>query len=416
MSRAPILALAFAVFTSAALARGTLGQQPLPRFGDLAGRRPVAKPAPPEARAGIRVARILQDIRDEDFFHGVILVTRGSEVLGHEAFGLADARKRPALPIRRDALWDWASVTKQFTAAAALKLQMQGKLDLDDPLVKYLPGLKADRHDIRVRHLLNHTTGIDESCEPELGDMTRDQVLAAFDAFPKAHPAGTKFSYSNFGYFVAAALVEVVAGKPFEAYLKEALFDPAGMTETTHYGAGLDLARVPRGYRGTGPKTPYGNEMSWGFKGASGVISTVADMAKWDRALRGEAVLDAAAKKEFYAPHLGGYALGWQVERGPRETIYAHSGSVPGFASDLIRGADSGVMVAIASSMEEAPEGPEDDTEEPLPPCADPKATARRPAKQEPGTDERASPGLGEEVGQIAYELYLAATGGPPGP
>lgn len=289
-------------------------------------------------------------------FHGAVLVARGDHILLERGYGLAQAS--PPRPMRPDTLFNWASVSKQFTAAALLRLQQDGELRLDDPLHLHLTGVPADKRGITLRHLLQHTSGVEQT-EADAAN-TRAAAVARFLACGIAAPPGAVFDYNNDAYTVAAAVIELRSGMDYEDYVSLRLFRPAAMDDATFFTRALDRTRLPLARGGTGIlpaeagepaiRFRYGDEPVWDYKGAGGVVATVGAMWRWDRALRTDAVLDAAARAELYRPALEDYALGWEIGRSTSELLYTHSGDVPGVAAVLLRGASSGVVVAIDMS------------------------------------------------------------------
>lgn len=303
---------------------------------------------------------------NEGRFRGAVLVARGAEVLLAEGFGLADPDAPDGARMTPKTLFDSGSVSKQFTAAAALRLHVAGVLKLDDPIAKHLPGVPADKATLTVRHLLNHSSGIARwvnfsSAAFERRDALVKDVLAA----PLERPIGESFDYSNLNYFLAAALIEHASRRSFERVLEEDVFAPAGLLDTG-FVEDDDLrdrplsARIfhvedergaPEGDRVKTTVLDYSN--SWGNKGATGVVTTVLDLHRWDRALAGDALFDAAAKAELFRPGPGGYALGWQVDEtltGARRI--QHSGSTRGYTSQLTRLVDDGIVIAVLADEE----------------------------------------------------------------
>ncbi len=285
-------------------------------------------------------------------FHGSILVARGEEIVLHRSAGLADAATGRPMP--SDALWDWASVTKQFTAAAFLVLQQRGVLSLDDPLARWLPGTPSEKQGITLRHMLTHTSGVDLYATVELGDGSKEDVLRSFLLYPMVAAPGTRFEYNNHAYCVMAAVLERASGRRYEDFLVANLFRPAGMADASFIGMpGLPLDRLPLSKEGTGPRFAYGDELAWGYRGAGGALASVLGMWRWDRALRGDAILDARSRTEAYRPLLEGYALGWQLLPGVDETLWTHGGSVAGVSTYYLRGSASEVVVVIAMSRDD---------------------------------------------------------------
>lgn len=293
-------------------------------------------------------------------FNGTVLVAVKGEVLLEQGYGFAD--RDGEKPMKADALWDWASVSKPFTAAAVLKLQDQGKLSLDDPLSKFYWDAPEDKADVTLRQLLNHTSGIQAGfrSEWEYDPSSRESFERMMLKLPMESTPGTKWEYSNSAYVLVAAIVERVSKRPFEEFCIEALFKPAGMKDAGFIGtAGLDRSRVPkadggRGFGGGREKFAfaYGDTLSWGYRGCGGVVATMRDMLAWDQALRGEKVLSEKAREEYYKAGLQDYALGWfVVGRGRVE----HAGGVEGVLANYVRLLDEDVVVAVVLSYE--PEG-----------------------------------------------------------
>jgi CubicO group peptidase (beta-lactamase class C family) len=289
-------------------------------------------------------------------FSGCALVAKKGEVLLEKGYGIADLDK--GTPIRGDMLWDWCSVTKQFTAAAILKLEMQRKLSLEDPLSEFFRGIPEDKADVPLRTLLDHTSGLANTGDlPRDGSVfDREAFVGAMLALPVANEPGKKWEYNNMAYFIAAAIVEKVSGKPFERYCAENLFEPAKLETACMIGdPKLDLARVPRDERGKGETFQYGERLSWGYRGAGGAVMSCRDMLRWHQALLGDKVLDAAAKKKYYAVGLQGYALGWEVSRDTGKLVYSHSGRTGDIVTYYLRQMDDDVVVALAFNYD--PEG-----------------------------------------------------------
>jgi CubicO group peptidase (beta-lactamase class C family) len=259
-------------------------------------------------------------------------------------------------------LWDWASVSKQFTAAALLRLQDKKKLKLDDALRKFWPKAPTDKDRVTVRMLLNHTSGIEAGFRSEwdFDRSSRAALVSLVLGLPMTSQPGAAFEYSNSGYALAAALVEEITGTSFDKFCVEELFRPAGMRDACCIGwSKLDLDRVPKARRGEGfaDRPPgfrfaYGNELTWGYRGCGGVVASTADMLAWDRALRAGKLLSKQALAQLYAPAKDGYALGWRIVDSPHGCVAEHGGSVEGVVTHYWRLLDAPVVVALACNYE----------------------------------------------------------------
>ncbi len=188
-------------------------------------------------------------------FSGAVLIAKDGQVVLKRAYGMAN--RETGLPYDVDMVSCIGSVTKQFTGAAIMKLDMQGKLGTSDPIAKYLPGVPADKAGITIHHLLTHTAGfsgdLGGSDEEPIG---RDALVAKVLAAPLVAKPGDHFEYSNEGFALAAAIVERVSGQGYGAFLRGQLFLPAGMTDTGPTGragtCAATAASTPRSTISTG--------------------------------------------------------------------------------------------------------------------------------------------------------------------
>jgi CubicO group peptidase (beta-lactamase class C family) len=342
------------------------------------GKKPdpaAAEPKPiVEGEAGERLDNRISAM-DESLggFNGSAFVASGDKVLLEKGYGVADAKSgRKILP---NAMWDWASVTKQFTAAAVLRLEMKKKLAVGDTLGKLCPDCPKDKAKVTIRQLLNHTSGVQSGFREEwhFDSRSRDALKKLVLGLPMESKPGEKFDYSNSAYGFVAALVEEASGKSWEDYCVDELFRPAGMTDACTIGhKALDLERVPRQERGTKDPFPYGPELTWGYRGCGGVVASAREMWLWDRALRGDKLLGPAQKKELYEPALESYALGWQVRRDAIGPYVEHSGAVGTNVTWYRRYLDADIVIALAMNYR---------TKEPLPSVVDELAKIVHDAK-----------------------------------
>lgn len=314
-----------------------------------------------EGRVGAELDKTVGEFdKDGGGFCGSVLVAAKGKVLLERGYGLADQKAGKPIPI--DALWDWASVSKQFTAAAVLKLQDQKKWKLDDPIAKFFKDVPADKAKVTLRQLLNHTSGMEAGFKQEwqFDSRKREPFERMMLNLPMTSKPGEKFEYSNSAYALVAAMIEHVSGKTLEEFSVEQLFKPAGMKDATFIGRpGLDLSRVPKIDCGKGftdrPSDfafAYGNQLTWGYRGCGGVVATTRDMFQWDRALRGNQVLSCATVAEFYKPERNDYALGWFVRKTPGGLRVEHGGGVQGVATHYVRLLEEDLVVALACSYE----------------------------------------------------------------
>jgi CubicO group peptidase (beta-lactamase class C family) len=318
--------------------------------------KPAAPAGDPKLVSAIDAAVVASGGAD---FWGTVLVADRGKVVFAKGYGFADYEKVPNAP---DTLFELASTSKQFTAAAILRLEQQKRLRTNDSILEFFPEAPKDKKKVTLDHLLHHTAGLDPNLGvPYAWQGTRDRWLAEVLGPPLVAPPGEEFAYSNVGYALLAAVVEVVAKADFEDHVRKELFAPAKLTDTGFIGDDR-LVRSPRVTKRacddclpdwTAAKWWYG----WGYRGMGGVVSTALDLVAWDRALRGTKVLGEAAKKKLYEPHLDRYACGWLVDRGERGgTKVSHSGGVRGYAVQYARWLEDDVVVVVLSNGKSSPQ------------------------------------------------------------
>ena len=283
-----------------------------------------------------------------------ILIARGDEVLYRGARGAANIERGTMLS--PDNVFRVGSITKQFTAAAILKLAGEGRLSLDDPLNKFVgdyPNGKA----ITIRQLLGHTSGIKNYFEiPEVVSnriqhhATTAEIIESFRSEPVKFLPGEGFAYSNSGYVLLGSVIESVTGMPWHQYLRDALFLPLGMKQTGYEEDFRKLIPV-EGYSTENsnivPATPM--SLSWAHA-AAGLSSTLDDLLVWNNALHGGRILGDEQYLEMTTPGSGEggqYGLGMAIESLQGSLAYGHSGAINGFSSCLMHVQESGITVIV---------------------------------------------------------------------
>ncbi|MFD9904280.1 serine hydrolase domain-containing protein [Streptomyces sp. NPDC059063] len=298
-----------------------------------------------------------------------VLVARGSELLYCEGFGLADRARR--VRCSRDTVYDIASNTKQFTAAAVLKLEMEGGVHVRDRLGDLLPGLPADKRPLTVHQLLTHTSGLPEFLPDRYGDdyapLSRAELIEALAHTDAPTRPGEAFRYSNLGYSLLAAVIEVRSGLSYERFLADRLFRPAGLGRTGYVRPrwrGTDIAVEydergrPAGRPNRRPSAPDGPH--WNLRGNGGLLSTAPDLFRWHTALTGTEVLSPTARHKLFTRHVSeedgdgpAYGYGWALDTGAGgHLIASHTGQsqVGGSYSEIARTVDGGAFAFVATN------------------------------------------------------------------
>jgi CubicO group peptidase (beta-lactamase class C family) len=288
-------------------------------------------------------------------YSGAVLVSRNREIILRKGYGLADRERK--IQNTPETLFNVASVGKIFTAAAILKLQMQGKLKTSDLISKYLGEFPKEKSGATIHHLLTHTAGLVPD-GTSLNYQSRPAFVQSVKDAPLESKPGEKYRYTNAGYVLLAAIVEEVSGLPFEKYLQQRIFKPAGMTSTGYaWDSRIDNAPLAIGY--TGDKleelrpTPRETDV-WGNRGASNIVTTVGDLHKWIQGLRKNRVLSEQVKKKMFTAYAHvdeGY--GWHVMKTVRgTTLVRRGGGMPNFESEVQWYIDEKIVVIFTVNMD----------------------------------------------------------------
>jgi len=317
----------------------------------------------PDSNLHKRIDAYLTDASDNGF-SGAVLVAKEGNVILNRGYGFAD--KIHKISNTPTTIFDVGSVTKQFTAAAILKLEEKHKLKVTDTLSQYFNHLPADKKEITIHQLLTHSSGIIGGIGN--GDFhhipTKDYFAQLF-ATDLLHPPGSKHYYSNAGYSVLARIIELVSGQEYEHFIRKELFAPAGMNDTGYLLPAWQKFTQAKGYQynifdiGSMTKRYIDDgKISWVLKGNGGINSTQEDMYRWYLALQNHQILSPASIKKLTAPHIkeyddgdSYYAYGWAIFNSPRDTkVVAHNGSNGTFYYDFVWMPEERTVILFATN------------------------------------------------------------------
>jgi len=303
-------------------------------------------------------------IIDKGLFSGTLLIGKGDQVLLTMAAG--EASRAFHVPNNIDTKFNLGSMNKMFTSTAVVQLAQNGKLSLDDPISKYideswLPKEVTDK--ITVRHLLTHSSGLGSYFNETYSKSSRALFRKLDDYKPlikddrPAFEPGKRYQYSNTGMFLLGVVIEKVSGEDYFSYIRKAIYEPAGMTNTDCYEMDYPVENLAIGYS-PDPKSPYGwqnNLYKHVIKGgpAGGGFSTVKDLHRFALALLGGKYLSKEYLKEMWTDHLGAnYGYGFSVVTGAAGKVVGHGGGFDGINSNLDIFLDSGYVVAVMSNTD----------------------------------------------------------------
>lgn len=366
-----LLAFALPAFMSA-------GTVPLSR-GGVSTSAPAANAVSAAADKAAEIEALVRAYEDAERFSGSILVAEKGAAIFRKGYG--PANREWNIPNAPDTKFRIGSMTKQFTAMLVMQLVAEKKVDLQAKLSAYLPFYRKDVGEkVTIHHLLTHTSGI-----PSYTDDMAAMEQVVRDPYPPAEfvakscsgdlqfEPGSRFRYSNSGFFILGAVVEAVTGKPYEQLLQERIFGPLGMKNTGYDRPGPVLANRAAGYVSTFDGCDNARYMNMSLPYAAGALySTVDDLFLWDRALSTDKLLGADLRAVMFKPQvtIGGgvsYAYGWMVreravpggggaagkEEAKAISVF-HGGAIFGFSSYFERLVDEGRFIVLLDNAPEA--------------------------------------------------------------
>lgn len=325
---------------------------------------------PDASEAGARIDRLLSEAYPSAEPGAAVLVSRAGMVVLQKGYGLADTeRKEPVTP---ETVFRLASVTKVFTGTAILMLAERGTLALDDPVTKLLPAFPSSGRAVTVRHLLSHTSGFADyldrpnSMEWARSEYTVQELIDAFKDRPASFPLGQKHGYSNSNYVLLGAIIETVAGLPFDRFVEANLFAPLGMRSTSCGGV---LKAVPRLATAYEPARTTDDQLDWSqlliarpytlsaLYAAGGCVSSIEDLARFHDALLKGALIGKPSLVRSFKPTVlsdGGSGTisegGWQLDRVDGHRAAMRGGALPGVCTWFLTMPDDDVVVVVLSN------------------------------------------------------------------
>jgi CubicO group peptidase (beta-lactamase class C family) len=316
---------------------------------------------------GQRIDHLLQESA-KNGYSGSVLVAKDGVILLSRGYGWADRDKN--IPNEPSTLFNIGSVTKQFTAAAILKLMEDKRLDVSDKLIDYFPQVPPDKQDITLHQLLTHTSGI----SPGTGgfryhEASKEQFLKECFQSELMYPPGSKHTYANANYILLAAIVEIASKQDFEAYMRHQFWSPLNMERTGYkkvYTYGEQFALGYQYDHNLGEWKDWGitldhlpgNDNHWYSIGKGDLYSTTEDLYKWHMALEGNRVLRAESKQLMEMAHIpenpgktSHYGYGWAIlNTSANGKIVTHNGSNGVYFADFVRYLEEDLTVIALSN------------------------------------------------------------------
>jgi D-alanyl-D-alanine carboxypeptidase len=300
-----------------------------------------------------------------------VAIIRDGKVILARNYGQANVEL--SVPVTPDSVFKLASVTKPFTATAIMMLVEEGKISLDERVAAYLPNLPRQWANVTVRQALSHTSGLEDYLRvPRWSwqsswrqDLTPDEFIKFASEAPPLFAPGGGIRYSNTGFYLLGMVIEKVSGKSYGQFLTERIFQPLQMTATRRDTLTEIVPNRVSGYvfsDGTLRNAEYTSE-TWAYA-EGGIISTAADLAKWEAAIYTERLVKRSSLEQMWTPAklkdgsaaiIGDngagkpnyYGLGWYIGEHRGHKIIFHPGDKPGFSSTFTRFVDERLTVIL---------------------------------------------------------------------
>ncbi len=292
-------------------------------------------------------------------FNGYVLIARNGRAVFSKGYGMANFEED--IPNTSQTKFRLASITKSFTAMAAMMLQEKGKLSLQDSICNHLTDCPGTWKPITIRQLLNHTSGISDYVSAP-GFMrtiplrlTNDELIASFKNKPLLFAPGEKFSYSNSNYILLGRIIEKVSGQPYAGFVQENIFAPLNMKDSGYDDNNTLLKHRAIGYIKQPDKLINARYMDMTNAYAAGALySTAEDLLLWDQALYTEKLVPKKSLDEIFTPGKGGVGYGWFINRDANRLLITQSGLNSGFAAHILRYPEEKVCIILLNNFENA--------------------------------------------------------------
>lgn len=313
-------------------------------------RPPVAE----DSSLGSAAGRLMDEAAAVENFSGAVLLADVGGIRWKQAYGMADREKDQLFTAVTPTYL--ASVSKQFTSAAILLLQQDGALCIEDPVSLFVPDLPECMRDVRIRHLLQHTSGIpDYYNRMEVGPgISNSRVLENLKTLQQLDFApGERHAYSNSGYVLLSAIVAAVSGVAYSDFVVERLFRPAGMNDSFVLDENSQISRqTAASYDPENARLDY----TYLTTGGGGIFSTAEDLYRWDRAFwGGKIVQNELIRDEALLPAVlnngdtVAYGLGWRIDT-EAQGLYYHDGDLMGYRAFYLHDATRNLAVVILNN------------------------------------------------------------------
>jgi CubicO group peptidase (beta-lactamase class C family) len=299
---------------------------------------------------------------EQQGFSGSILVAHKGDLLLRDGYGFSDKQKQ--IVNAPETIFDFGSLTKQFTGAAIVKAETLGLLTVEQKLSVFFPNVPEDKANITLHQLLTHSAGFEDVLGDDYDLIDRDEFLDLALTSKLKFAPGSGYSYSNVGYSLLGIVLEDVSGQTYESFLRAHLFNMTGLEATGYTLLKNDSFQdqIAVGYRkgdldGRPTEKPWMDDgPGWHLRANGGILTTVEEMYRWIRALNEKKVLDERALMKYLTPYVkedegsGYYSYGWVVDSGTLGRVYWHDGGNGIFSAVACNFPETETIIIIASN------------------------------------------------------------------
>jgi D-alanyl-D-alanine carboxypeptidase len=299
-----------------------------------------------------------------------LAIVEDGKIVIEKSYGFANAELR--VPATSDTVYEIASITKSFTAVAILMLAQEGRLNVDDPITKYRAGLPDPWQAITLRHLLTHTSGIqDWRLNWDRRDLTAEMVAESIFGPALQWPAGSAADDCDVNFNLLGMVIHQLTGAPYDVFLRERIFEPLGMSATRHNDVSAIIPNRANGYDRRDEQLINSFRIRWNninlspsvpANGANGsLLSTLTDMLTWDAALADERLLPQSVLQPMFTPVIlndgtqAPFGFGGEVETYQGHKLVAFNGGSAGFTSSISRFVDDQLSVIVLTNQDSKP-------------------------------------------------------------
>lgn len=307
---------------------------------------------------------IVRQMMEQQKIVGLSLaVIKNGKPVVNKGYGLANVELN--VPVNSETVIRLGSVSKQFFSTAIMKLMQDGKLSIEDSVHKYFPDAPESWRPITIKNLMSHTSGLEREgpAYDNFKIQTDLEIIKSAYSLPLRFKTGEKYEYCNLGYFILAQIITQVSGMPWQDYIHDQLFVPAGMNNSYVTDFYLIIPNRSNGYMHQNNKLVNATPM-YAIRPSGGFLSTSSDMIKWETAIREQKIIlkkdnweklwqpfvkisDKAESKAYYC-------FGWVTTEYKGHKLIAHNGANVGFRSMYSRFVDDGLSIIVLTNTEEA--------------------------------------------------------------